>query len=87
MLHGPPVVGVHVVHDDVHPDGPAPSIGLVEDAAACPCVPSITTPLPYVSSACSTEPSSPSYTDSSVKPKASVSCLIAAFASAYTSVG
>jgi hypothetical protein len=52
-----------------------------------PFEPSITAPLPCTSSACSTEPSSPSYTDSSVNPKVSVSCLIAAFASAYSSVG
>lgn len=50
-------------------------------APPVPLLPSITTPLPYASSACTTEPSSPSYTATWLKPKASVSSLIAAFAS------
>lgn len=52
-----------------------------------PLEPSITAPLPWTNSACITAPSSLSYTEASEKPKASVSCLIAAFASAYSSVG
>ncbi|MFJ1774929.1 hypothetical protein ACIOFQ_32585 [[Kitasatospora] papulosa] len=43
--------------------------------------------MPQDSSAWSTLPSSPSYTASSVNPRASVSTLIAAFASSYRIVG
>lgn len=52
-----------------------------------PFEPSMTAPLPWASSAWATEPSSPSYRASSVKPKAWVSWRTAALASAYSSVG